>query len=54
MRYQGGLGVSSHSQSSSLRVHLYYCLSDKYVINVAEVIQFTVYIHQFEYSFIIA
>ena len=54
MRYQGGLGVSTHSQSSSARVQLYYCLSDKYVINVAQVIQFTVYLHQFEYTFIIA
>ena len=35
IRYQGGLGVSTHSKSSSARVHLYYCLSDKYVIKVA-------------------
>ena len=28
IRYQGGLGVSTHSKSSSARVHLYYCLSE--------------------------
>ena len=35
MRYQGGLGVSTHSKSSSAPVHLYYYVSDKYVISVA-------------------
>ena len=33
--YQGGLGVSTHSKFSSAGEHLYYCLSDKYVIKVA-------------------
>ena len=29
-RYQGALGVSTDSTFSSARVHLYYCLSDKF------------------------
>ena len=33
--YEGVLGVPFHNKSSSARVHLYYCLSDKYVIKVA-------------------
>ena len=35
IRYQGGLGVSTHSKSSSARVHLYYCLSDKYIYSLS-------------------
>ena len=54
IRYQGGLGVSTHSKSSSSRVHLYYCLSDNYVSKVALVFQLIVSLHQLEYTFIIA
>ena len=35
IRYQSGLGVSTQNNSSSALVHLYYCLSDKYIIRVA-------------------
>ena len=54
MRYQGGLGVSAHSMSSSARVHVYYCLIDIYVIKGDYVVQLMVSLHQLEYTFIIA
>ena len=52
--YPSGLGVSIHNKSSLGQVHLYYCLSDKYVINVAYMFQVITSLHQLEYSFIIA
>ena len=53
-RYQGGLGASAHNKSSSAQLHLYYSLSDKYIIKVAEVFQLIISLHQLEYTFIIA
>ena len=54
MRYQGGLGVSTHRKSSSGGRQLYHCLSDKYVIKVASLFQLAVSVDQLEHTFIIA
>ena len=54
MRYQGGPGISTHSKSSSALAHLYYCLSDKYIIKVVSVFQLIISPRQLEYTFIIA
>ena len=54
MRYQGGLVGSTHSMSSSGRVHVYYCLIDIYVMKGASVFQLKVSLHQIKYTSIIA
>ena len=53
LRYQGGLGVSADKKSSSAWLHLYYCLSDQYMIKVASMFQLIISIRQLEHTFII-
>ena len=54
MRSESVLVVSTHNNSSSAQVHLYHCLSDKYVIKVAYVFQLIISLHQVKNTFIIA
>ena len=48
------LGVSSNDKCSSARVHIYYCVTDKYVLKVAYVFQPIISAHQLQSIFIIS